>query len=1096
MKIQGTYMPGWFPKTSAIHVLIFSHGLLRVHRNFNLIHYLQEQPFWLKNMPSSAERRKALNAFRRDVLEAAEDLAKRSLGFTGAAVLREAVADRIMAIVGASWHELSDTVQKRYIRGWKVKPFDRQIELVFPAWLRCKCGSRSCPGCAGALAVDVDQAAADVLAPLETVGPEVVPLEDAVLVPQDDPPVGVAMVSETPPAPAPVAATPPQVLPTFKLRESGWRSYCCENRARLVAKCREAHGDTLNGEKLKVHVRSLAKQEFKGLPANDQWRHAAQSSMGQATERGPRGRFVPFGQACADQCNFGDDLSHKYCLNCGRLQPNVEIQQEKPRAAFPDLKTTRGQPNRQAKRRVQQLRGALNHAAGLSSPVNVAAVLAVTLTPQEMVALAETKQFNATQNEEHRRRVAWARIGRKLVELLQRYFHHIFSLMVLVAMAVRMCGYSRVFVYRCLDLSVPIRSWRHSRTCTAPGPLKQKHNNGRFGKRLISAAAKRAIALKHSQETSSIIRGTKRKSEGENPIPKIRRATTSSVSQMWRQESCLNSCCSLRTFQRWFKDDEEFADCLRTKRRVDLCAKCTSFDKVVRPLMRRSFGRWRKLLENAWPGYWVEWDASAQFTIHQKDNMEPAVIEALWLYIDNARLHRPEPGEPGMLKKLSDIRDVELPILVEFERNWSCIDMQMGLLECMNAFGLHFTIKDQHKSAYRYDFDNPQEGVGCIHLDFLEHSHVPKGPEESGGFFYHGGYTSFTILIFTVWTLGRFEYHTYVSHVQDQTAMYALACYRDLLLRLARDWGPSVTAWRTIKTYMDCGPHYRAGLFMGYLFDLVVQRPSLEESIVILFADGHGKGPCDGEGGRVKEHYERAAKRVMIKSLPVLCREVGHETELVRKHNPSTPQCFFHHFHPPLPCELPQVRLDTAALRKLKAGLKTHYYWTARKQRSAGGHVYSGVDLEVAPYLGAQSKRFAAPYMPGGKKVKPGEAEASEDEDDIPIGKWRMYYRTREPEKFVPELATLRQKWQAANNKPAELHGRRQNVDTRVALWRRRRARRNKQNQAANAHQKAQRKALPKAAEAAPAAAAPAAAPAAALPAAVPAAAPVAAAPS
>ena len=330
--------------------------------------------------------------------------------------------------------------------------------------------------------------------------------------------------------------------------------------------------------------------------------------------------------------------------------------------------------------------------------------------------------------------------------------------------------------------------------------------------------------------------------------------------------------------------------------------------------MRSSFGRWRKQLEDAWPGYWKEWDSSTTFNKYQKINMEPAVIDALYVYIDEARLRRPEsPTETITLKMLKDgstypgmlldVRKVEIPILTEFERDWDRIFLKMGLLETVHAFGLHNTIKDVHKALYTDHFDNPAAATLYVHLDFLEHDRVPKGPEESGDFYYHGGYRSFTILQFTIWTKDRREYHTYVSHVQDQSSIYAIAVFRDLLAYVVREWGCS---WKRLVTWADCGPHFRSSRFMGFLFKLVLESslPSLEESLLFLFAEGHGKGPCDGQGGRVKDLYDQAAKRVLIDTLGKWCKELKWETDLIRDFNPSAPLCVFH--DSALPGEMPQ----------------------------------------------------------------------------------------------------------------------------------------------------------------------------------------------
>eukprot|EP00973_Karenia_brevis_P082151 11389370-Karenia_brevis.AAC.2 len=169
--------------------------------------------------------------------------------------------------------------------------------------------------------------------------------------------------------------------------------------------------------------------------------------------------------------------------------------------------------------------------------------------------------------------------------------------------------------------------------------------------------------------------------------------------------------------------------------------------------------------------------------------------------------------------------------------------------------------------------------------------------------------------------MGR-SFHVYCSYCRNQSAAFAVACLMDLHTKL----GAQTFARRVM--YSDVGNHFRAGYTLCYWSKEVLNLPGTETTKWRMFPEGHGKGMCDAQGGRMRGWLELVSKTKVISDLSTFCRTLQNQAEACETLSPLSAKSFFYEFDPPAKNTLPQVTLDTKDMHKKSLALKSSYNWT------------------------------------------------------------------------------------------------------------------------------------------------------------------------
>eukprot|EP00973_Karenia_brevis_P073423 10200419-Karenia_brevis.AAC.1 len=172
------------------------------------------------------------------------------------------------------------------------------------------------------------------------------------------------------------------------------------------------------------------------------------------------------------------------------------------------------------------------------------------------------------------------------------------------------------------------------------------------------------------------------------------------------------------------------------------------------------------------------------------------------------------------------------------------------------------------------------------------------------------------------------------------------------------------------------------------LADLAAEAPAIADSTeLVFFPEGHGKGACDGQGGRKTEWLENAAKKTLVDTLDKYCAVLNAQAKLAEGRNPCMSKSVFHAFVPPTKSTIPKPFLDSAQLRKENMGMKSTYAWSG--SNSAKGDQV----LRRHPFAGEPCDKFiVAPTVK--------ESPTHKEDDMADDGDWRWAYRTKFPEKL------------------------------------------------------------------------------------------------
>ena len=237
------------------------------------------------------------------------------------------------------------------------------------------------------------------------------------------------------------------------------------------------------------------------------------------------------------------------------------------------------------------------------------------------------------------------------------------------------------------------------------------------------------------------------------------------------------------------------------------------------------------------------------------------------------------------------------------------------------------------------------------------------------------------------------------------------------------DKAPALNLW------CDCGPHYRAGLFMGFWLVLIPETYG-KDTFLNFDVEGHGKGIVDGHFGRMSYWLNEAAKEREISDCADLCAALQQQSSTAS----SSAICVFINFTPPPKHTLKLRALDCTTLRSRGLAVQSSYSWTSSKDLA--GHVI----LHTHTLTGQPSVKQT--YAPVTGQLTGEDAEAAKGKD------WRVGYRKHAAEKEPPSLKALRKHYQDQSAIDLPLATRHTSFEAKVATMQRIQVRKKKEKAA------------------------------------------------
>ena len=104
--------------------------------------------------------------------------------------------------------------------------------------------------------------------------------------------------------------------------------------------------------------------------------------------------------------------------------------------------------------------------------------------------------------------------------------------------------------------------------------------------------------------------------------------------------------------------------------------------------------------------------------------------------------------------------------------------------------------------------------------------------------------------------------------------------------------------------------------------------PGVKSSQWAFALEGHGKGGCDGHGGRITAWLASLAKKQLINTLAKFCKALNNVAASAEKLSPGGSSAVFVAFTPPAKSKLPRCYVDTDSLRSDGAGIRSIYHWS------------------------------------------------------------------------------------------------------------------------------------------------------------------------
>ena len=187
-----------------------------------------------------------------------------------------------------------------------------------------------------------------------------------------------------------------------------------------------------------------------------------------------------------------------------------------------------------------------------------------------------------------------------------------------------------------------------------------------------------------------------------------------------------------------------------------------------------------------------------------------------------------------------------------------------GIAVVVRLYHWHYSARDAQKAAWDSVWSSPREGWLYCRVDFLENWRLPLGPNQAGSWHWAGSYPSLTVFIMVFWGHRLpVRYVTFISRVLEKTPRYVIACFEHCIrvspvLRQRLEEGVGYELW------VDAGTHFKAYEMLEYQCVHLPEKYGITGGLS-FDVEHHGKGPCDGEGGRLKG---RCRLQRSVKSFP------------------------------------------------------------------------------------------------------------------------------------------------------------------------------------------------------------------------------------
>ena len=755
--------------------------------------------------------------------------------------------------------------------------------------------------------------------------------------------------------PAPVVDAP-----TGDDRTHAWQSYLKKHSCDLEAKLKDRNaGQVLTSSKHKAAMKSLAKAALDELSNVEQWEY-----------------------------DFMEEAA-----------------QEQETPAYSHLSRANYREDRR-----NALRAGLNSAAG-GDGKEVAIVLKAVLTAEEKDALLGLLLNEVREGcEEARLSCLMKRVAQESCAASSQRNCQVPLDVVLIA--ARKCGHtSKGVLKKLLNIDIGRKAWE--RSADQKLHIKRRRNTGRLGTRKVPTAVVAELLHKNSTPTCKPFeggRGRKRKAESSADGPrevKQMRALTDSINSIHFSSDALCQTCDPSYLHMVLKRD--FPWIRAASRKLDCCMKCRQWDWQVLPMVRKSLKEYIHSLNSIHAGFCADfWKRIEEnSTAHQRHHMVNEVIREFRDFLETRRRGGIKASKKEGLSP-KDARALERQIdriHHEIRTAWpKAKELKVGLLDIICMHQTHFTHRDAYQEVRAKSDQEPAEDTMYYQLDFLQHRTLPMGPEEGGEWWYANARLSITLLVIYTWGRGvRPAYHTYGSHCLEQTPEFTVACLRDLHAKLG-----GAGKFKNHIMFSDVGNHFRAGYTLGYWGAELLKVVGIDRTQWIFAPEGHGKGVCDGQGGRITAWLNEVAKKNVIATLGKFCSHLRKCAAASEKINPEAAKSFFYDFTPPAKSKLPKCYVDTAGLKKAGTPIRSIYAWTFKHNSSKKPRpVWS-----AHPLAGRPSDRSSIPDVVDRSPGSGGD-------------NWKTAYRTKKPEKSKLKLGTLAKGWERLKKMGLTLSARR-----------------------------------------------------------------------
>ena len=432
-------------------------------------------------------------------------------------------------------------------------------------------------------------------------------------------------------------------------------------------------------------------------------------------------------------------------------------------------------------------------------------------------------------------------------------------------------------------------------------------------------------------------------------------------------------------------------------------------------------------LDEVWPGYCDSFrkDLPINFTTHERSNISVAVFKSFKESI-LARRSILKRDANHTVDQCHDARKEVNRICHELNTEWpGAKGVKVGLLDILSMHQLHFTHRDAYQDVREQAGDAPKPGTIYYQMDFLEHRTLPVGPDEGGEWWYAHARLSVTLLVIYVWGDGmKPTYYIYASHCLEQAPEFAVAGLLDLQKKMG-----GAGRWKEHIMFSDVGNHFRAGYCLGFWGTVLMKVPGVSQARWIFAPEGHGKGVCDGMGGRITGWLHTLAKKTVISTLKSFCQRLQAVATAAEAEGGA--RCVFIAFKPPPKKDLPNCYIATEKLHAEGIGTRSIYSWTFKNSgRGATQYpVFYAHSLATKPWF-----RRSSPNVLHG--VCPSSRGAT----------WRTAYRDKEPEKMQLRLGTLMNAWERVRSSEVQLALRRRTWTERCGKFAKTRRKRETQS--------------------------------------------------